>query len=64
MTRIIKVCPFCGSGAIHRRCRRAAGTEKYRCSMCKTDFSIPELKKTNADLNRRRVPKVFQKYLT
>jgi len=64
MTRLIKVCPSCGSGAIHRRCRRAAGNEKYRCSACKKDFSLPGLKEINVDLNRRRLPNVFKRHLT
>jgi len=62
MTRIIKVCPFCGSGLINRRCRHTASGQKYRCSACFKEFHIPSQREVNCKPGVGYVPKCLQKH--
>jgi len=61
MSRIVKKCPFCDSGLIHKRCRDAS-RPKYRCSHCKTNFSKPLEHEVNRKNEKPFIPGPLQKF--
>ena len=60
MTRMIKACPACGSGQIHRR-REGV---RYRCGSCGEVFTVPAEKDARIDLKRMKPPMYLKKQIS
>lgn len=56
MTRMLKICPFCGSGQLYRRCRGLTGSNKYKCMKCGSSFQKPNYRELNYEVKKGRPP--------